>query len=125
MPQRLWLDARMECPGPDARGGRAGWRLEPGPGARRDLAACGEAGRISNLAPNRDKRLHSSDGICLMRSPPWFVRARLRTRQLMLLIAIEEHGNIHRAAESLNMSQPAASKLLKDLEDLIGVQLFE
>ncbi|WP_202843035.1 LysR family transcriptional regulator [Luteimonas saliphila] len=43
----------------------------------------------------------------------------------MLLIAIEEHGNIHRAAESLNMSQPAASKLLKDLEDLIGVPLFE
>jgi molybdate transport repressor ModE-like protein len=58
-------------------------------------------------------------------SPPWFVRARVKTRQLMLLIAIEEHGNIHRAAESLNMSQPAASKLLKDLEDLIGVPLFE
>lgn len=60
-----------------------------------------------------------------MPNPPWFVRARLKTRQLMLLIAIEEHGNIHRAAESLNMSQPAASKLLKDLEDLIGVPLFE
>jgi|GEM_PF-3495989 hypothetical protein len=49
MPQRLWLDARMECPGPDARGGRAGWRLEPGPGARRDLAACGEAGRTRRM----------------------------------------------------------------------------
>lgn len=60
-----------------------------------------------------------------MPTPPWFVRARLKTRQLMLLIAIEEHGNIHRAAESLNMSQPAASKLLKDLEELIGVPLFE
>ena len=60
-----------------------------------------------------------------MPNPPWFVRARLKTRQLMLLIAIEEQGNIHRAAESLNMSQPAASKLLRDLEDLIGVPLFE
>lgn len=60
-----------------------------------------------------------------MPSPPWFVRARLKTRQLMLLIAIDEQGNIHRAAESLNMSQPAASKLLKDLEELIGVPLFE
>ncbi len=60
-----------------------------------------------------------------MPNPPWFVRARLKTRQLMLMIAIEEQGNIHRAAESLNMSQPAASKLLKDLEDLIGVPLFE
>ncbi|NKF24196.1 LysR family transcriptional regulator [Solimonas marina] len=56
---------------------------------------------------------------------PWFIRARLKTRQLMLLIAIDEEGNIHRAAEALNMSQPAASKLLKDLEDMMGVPLFE
>ena len=56
---------------------------------------------------------------------PWFVRARLKTRQLMLLIAIDEEGNIHRAAETLAMSQPAASKLLKDLEEMIGVPLFE
>jgi len=56
---------------------------------------------------------------------PWFLRARLKTRQLMLLVAIEEQGNIHRAAEVLNMSQPAASKLLKDLEDMLGVSLFE
>jgi DNA-binding transcriptional LysR family regulator len=60
-----------------------------------------------------------------MRPTPWFVRARLKTRQLMLLVAIEEEGNIHRAAEVLNMSQPAASKLLKDLEDMLGVSLFE
>jgi len=60
-----------------------------------------------------------------MHTSPWFVRARLKTRQLMLLVAIEEEGNIHRAAEVLNMSQPAASKLLKDLEDMIAVPLFE
>ncbi len=60
-----------------------------------------------------------------MSPAPWFVRARLKTRQLMLLIAIEEEGNIHRAAEVLNMSQPAASKLLKDLEDMMDVSLFE
>ncbi|MFM2288475.1 MAG: hypothetical protein RL684_1618 [Pseudomonadota bacterium] len=56
---------------------------------------------------------------------PWFLRARLKPRQLMLVSAICEVGNIHRAAEALNMSQPAASKLLKDLEDLLGVSLFE
>ena len=58
-------------------------------------------------------------------SMPWFLRARLKTRQLMLLIAIGDEGNIHRAAEILNMSQPAASKLLKDLEDVLGISLFE
>jgi len=61
----------------------------------------------------------------MSRPSPWFIRARLKTRQLMLLTAINDEGNIHRAAEVLNMSQPAASKLLKDLEDMLGVSLFE
>lgn len=55
----------------------------------------------------------------------WFIRARLKTRQLLLLVALDEEGNIHRAAEVLAMTQPAASKLLKDLEDVLGVPLFE
>ncbi|MBV8659195.1 MAG: LysR family transcriptional regulator [Burkholderiales bacterium] len=55
----------------------------------------------------------------------WFIRARLKTRQLLLLLAMEEEGNIHRASQVLNMTQPAASKLLKDMEDMLGVQLFE
>jgi DNA-binding transcriptional LysR family regulator len=56
---------------------------------------------------------------------PWFLRARLRTRHLMLLSAIGEEGNICRAAEMLSMSQPAASRLLRDLEEIIGADLFE
>jgi DNA-binding transcriptional LysR family regulator len=55
----------------------------------------------------------------------WFLRARLKTRQLLLIVALSEEGNIHRAAQVLNMTQPAASKLLKDLEDMLGVSLFE
>jgi DNA-binding transcriptional LysR family regulator len=56
---------------------------------------------------------------------PWFLRARLRTRHLVLLSAIGEEGNICRAAELLSMSQPAASRLLRDLEEIIGADLFE
>jgi DNA-binding transcriptional LysR family regulator len=55
----------------------------------------------------------------------WFIRARLKTRQLLLLAAMEEEGNVRRAAEVLGMAQPAASKLLKDLEDMLGVSLFD
>lgn len=55
----------------------------------------------------------------------WFIRARLKTRQLLLLQALAEEGNIHRASQALSMTQPAASKLLKDLEDVLGVQLFD
>lgn len=58
-------------------------------------------------------------------NPNWFLRARLKTRQLLLLIALDDQRNIHRAAEELHMTQPAASKQLKDLEDMLGVQLFE
>jgi DNA-binding transcriptional LysR family regulator len=61
-----------------------------------------------------------------MNSPNlWFIRARLRTRHLLLLTAIGEEGNIHKAAELLDMSQSAASRLLSDLEEVIGCQLFD
>jgi DNA-binding transcriptional LysR family regulator len=55
----------------------------------------------------------------------WFIRARLKTRQLLLLVALAEEGNIHRAAQVLSMTQPAASKLLKDMEDVLEVSLFD
>jgi DNA-binding transcriptional LysR family regulator len=58
-------------------------------------------------------------------NPNWFLQARLKTRQLLLLIALDEHRNIHRAAEALHMTQPAASKQIKDLEEMLDVRLFE
>jgi DNA-binding transcriptional LysR family regulator len=58
-------------------------------------------------------------------NPNWYLRARLKTRQLLLLIAIDDAGNILRAAEALCMTQPAASKQLKELEDMLGIALFE
>ncbi len=58
-------------------------------------------------------------------NPNWFLRARLKTRQLLLMIALDDHRNIHRAADELHMTQPAASKQLKDLEDMLEVRLFE
>lgn len=58
-------------------------------------------------------------------NPNWFLRARLKTRQLLLLIALDEHRNIHRAAAELHMTQPAASKQIKDLEEMLEVCLFD
>ena len=52
-------------------------------------------------------------------------RVRLKTRQLLLLVALDDHRNIHRAADALRMTQPAASKQLKGLEDLLEVRLFQ
>lgn len=69
-----------------------------------------------NSTPPSAKRGHT---------PQWFLRARLKTRQLLLLIALDDHRNLQRAAEAMHLSQPAASKLLKELEDALEVALFE
>jgi DNA-binding transcriptional LysR family regulator len=58
-------------------------------------------------------------------NPNWFLKARLKTRQLLLLIALDDYRNIHRAADELHMTQPAASKQIKDLEEMLDVKLFE
>jgi DNA-binding transcriptional LysR family regulator len=52
-------------------------------------------------------------------------RHQLKTRQMVLLMAIDETRNLHQAALATHMSQPAASKMLKDMEELFGVALFE
>jgi DNA-binding transcriptional LysR family regulator len=57
--------------------------------------------------------------------PSWLLKARLKTRQLLLVIALDDYRNIHRAAEELHMTQPAASRQLKDLEAMLDVRLFE
>ncbi|MCP3709521.1 LysR family transcriptional regulator [Paraburkholderia sp. CNPSo 3274] len=61
----------------------------------------------------------------MLDTSPWYVRTRLKTRQLLLVVALAEEGNIHRAAAALSMTQPAASKLLRELEDMLAAVLFE
>lgn len=58
-------------------------------------------------------------------SANWANAARLKTRQLMLLLHLAEHGSVLRAAEAASMTQPAASKLLAEMESMLGVKLFE
>ncbi len=54
-----------------------------------------------------------------------FVRSHLKTRHLVLLVELGRHGSIMHAAQAANLTQPAASKLLGELEHALGVQLFE
>ncbi len=50
---------------------------------------------------------------------------RLKTRQMALLLALDQTHNLHQAANLTHMSQPAASKMLRDIEDLFGVPFFD
>ena len=54
-----------------------------------------------------------------------FRRLRLKSQQFMLLDALQRHGSLHRAAAAIHVTQPAATHLLRQLEDGLGVQLFE
>ena len=51
--------------------------------------------------------------------------SRLKLKQLRLIVAIGETASILGAAEALGISQPGATKLLKDAERDLGILLFE
>lgn len=55
----------------------------------------------------------------------WFVRSRLKTRQIVLLLQLYDQRSVLRAAQLAGMTQPAASKMLGELEESLGVKLFE
>ncbi|MGY5956985.1 DNA-binding transcriptional regulator, LysR family [Kosakonia sp. BK9b] len=50
---------------------------------------------------------------------------RIRLRHLHTFVAVAQQGTLGRAAETLNLSQPALSKTLNELEQLTGKRLFE
>ena len=55
----------------------------------------------------------------------WRLRQQLRTRHLLLLQALSGESSLSQAARALSITQPAATKLLAQLEDLLQLPLFE
>jgi DNA-binding transcriptional LysR family regulator len=49
----------------------------------------------------------------------------VKHQQLLHALALNEHGNFHRAADSVKISQPAFSRSNRSLEDNLDVPLFE
>lgn len=49
---------------------------------------------------------------------------RIKLRHLRSLIAISQHGALVRAADALAITQPAVSKTLAELEEIVGQRLF-
>ncbi|WP_142846329.1 LysR family transcriptional regulator [Telmatospirillum sp. J64-1] len=49
----------------------------------------------------------------------------IKLRHLSLIVALEETGSVSSAAARLNMTQPAASRLLAELETIIRVKLYD
>ncbi|MGY4098812.1 LysR substrate-binding domain-containing protein [Nocardia sp. R16R-3T] len=49
---------------------------------------------------------------------------RLKLRQIVLAVTIADHGSVIRAAEALHVTQPVVTRGLRDLEGVLGVELF-
>ena len=50
---------------------------------------------------------------------------RLKVKHLDLFRNVCELRNLHRAAQASHMTQPGATKLIREIEDMFGVPLFE
>jgi DNA-binding transcriptional LysR family regulator len=50
---------------------------------------------------------------------------RLRIKQLSLIAALDEFRSLRKVAEAMHLSQPAATKMLHEIEETLGVLLFE
>ena len=51
-------------------------------------------------------------------------RTRIKIRQILLLAHLDKEKSLLRAADAVGITQPAASKLLHELEEGLGVSLF-
>lgn len=49
---------------------------------------------------------------------------RLKLRQLALIVALAQRRSLRQAASDVAITQPAATKLLRDLEEAVGLPLF-
>jgi len=57
--------------------------------------------------------------------PPRLLDGRLKLRHLVLVDALAEQGSVIRAAESLHITQPVVTRALRELEQIVGFELFE
>ena len=53
------------------------------------------------------------------------ITSRLRLKHMQLLIALDDYGSLHKAAQDISISQPGATKSLHEIEDVLDMQLFE
>lgn len=54
----------------------------------------------------------------------WYLQINLKARQLRLLVALDDFGNLKQVAEISHVTVPAVSKALAELEKGLGLKLF-
>lgn len=54
-----------------------------------------------------------------------YLEQRLKIRHLRVIDALEQHKSLLRASRALRVSQPALSRTLQEVEEIIGAEIFE
>ncbi len=49
----------------------------------------------------------------------------METNQIQFLRTVAEHGNISSAAREIGLTQPALTKIVLRVEDIVGAKLFD
>ena len=57
--------------------------------------------------------------------PASLLSRRIRLRHMIVATTVAHHGSVRQASEVLHLTQPAASRSLAELEDILGLKLFE
>lgn len=53
------------------------------------------------------------------------INRRIKFRHLQCFLAVAQHATLQKAAVALSISQPAVSKTIKELEEILNVRLFD
>jgi DNA-binding transcriptional LysR family regulator len=53
------------------------------------------------------------------------LRGGLKLSHMRLIVVLDDHAKVSAAAQVLNISQPAASRMIAEMEDILGVKLCE
>lgn len=57
--------------------------------------------------------------------PDRLLDGRLKLRHLVLVTSVAEHGTVVAAAKALHITQPVVTRAIHELEEILGVSLFE
>jgi molybdate transport repressor ModE-like protein len=77
------------------------------------------------MTMTKERAERARGGVARLASAKPATRGRLRLAHWRLIAAIEEAGTVSAAAQALNMSQPAASRMIGEMERLLETELCE
>ncbi|MEW9807855.1 LysR family transcriptional regulator [Mesorhizobium sp. ZMM04-5] len=70
-----------------------------------------------------DKRGYSSNPEPIVDDADGLVRSALKVSHMRMIVALDDSGQVSAAAQMLNISQPGASRMIAEMEDMLGVPL--